>query len=281
MLRIQSDHVAIVVDSWMGGGVLSFTWHGIDIFRPFQGGKDMRNLGSFPLVPFCNRIAGGCLTHRGKSWMLPPAPLGIEPLHALHGLGWRSPWSTIESGEALIRLGLNHDGVLWPWPFSAEQRFEVTSTGLVYSMSATNHGSSPMPTGLGLHPYFPRDGAHFEFTPRAQWETGKDRLPIGRKELSGAPDWFNEEGFDHCFEGADAPLTITWPTHRLRILPSQTLPFVHVYTPAGEDFFCVEPVSHIPDAVNSPHDSAVTGLMTLAPGETMEIECRFEVEAIS
>lgn len=50
-----------------------------------------------------------------------------------------------------------------------------------------------------------------------------------------------------------------------------------IYTPQAHDFFCVEPVSHIPDAVNRREPPEMTGLTALPPGETMRLECRFEV----
>lgn len=264
----------------MGGGILSFTWRGIDIFRPSVGHGGPLGLASFPLVPFCNRIAAGCVPYRGKPWMLQPAPLGIEPVHALHGIGWRSPWSTIETGERFVRLGLKHDGALWPWAFSSEQRLQASPEGFAFSMSATNNDTSPMPTGLGLHPYFPRKDARIELGARAIWEMGQDRLPTNRRELSRTPNWFDKKGLDHCFECDALPFTIAWPTHRLFVRPSKNLAFTHVYTPSGEDFFCIEPVSHIPNAVNSTLHRSVTGHVMLEPGETMEIECCFLVEEL-
>lgn len=290
MLQIQSGDVDLAVDPWIGGGITSFKWRGLDIFRTFNGSRNPLDLACFPLIPFCNRIAQGRIVYGAKSWALPPAPVGTEPVHALHGIGWRSPWSTIETHDTLIRLGLNHDGALWPWAFSAQQQFELSPNGFTYRMSVTNNdtqdGGRAMPAGLGLHPFFPREGAHIEMEAQGWWETGEDRLPLHRRELSKAPRWFEgptkkAKGFDHCFERVGSALHIDWPTHRLRIRPSQNLPFAHVFTPKGEDFFCVEPVSHIPNAVHSAADRSVTGLVMLPPGETMEIECEFDVEELA
>lgn len=278
MLRIASDAVELTVDPWMGGSICAFTWRGIDIFRPFKGGSSRLDLASFPLVPFCNRIAFGNIVYRAKPWTLPPAPDEADPVHALHGIGWCSPWATIETRADLIRLGLRHDGALWPWPFLAEQRFEVSPQGLTHSLSITNQDTIAMPAGLGLHPYFPREGAVLELDTHAQWEVGKDRLPASRQELTKAPNWLDGEELDHCFESAAAPFSIGWPTHRLRISPSKNLAFTHVYAPKGADFFCAEPVSHIPNAVHSAHDRATTGLVMLGPGDTMDVQCSFEVE---
>ncbi|MEL7218992.1 MAG: hypothetical protein AAGK01_11250, partial [Pseudomonadota bacterium] len=62
---------------------------------------------------------------------------------------------------------------------------------------------------------------------------------------------------------------------------SKDLAFTHVYSPPGEEFFCVEPVSHIPDAVNSALSNDETGLRILKPGEEFEVSCTYSVEELS
>jgi aldose 1-epimerase len=47
----------------------------------------------------------------------------------------------------------------------------------------------------------------------------------------------------------------------------------------GRDFFAVEPVSHVNNAVNRP-DIADHGLRVLGPGERMTATVRFGVEAL-
>ena len=49
-----------------------------------------------------------------------------------------------------------------------------------------------------------------------------------------------------------------------------------LFTPAGEDFLCVEPVSHGTDAFNlAAAGAADTGIRVLAPGETFEAQVNF------
>jgi aldose 1-epimerase len=49
-----------------------------------------------------------------------------------------------------------------------------------------------------------------------------------------------------------------------------------VYSPAGEDFFCVEPVSHCTDAFNlAAQGRADTGMLTLHPGASLSAAMRF------
>lgn len=264
-----------------GGSISQFSWQGNDIFRPYSSGDLPTDLSSFPLVPFCNRIAGGRMQIGGVEYTLPAGPKEVDAQNAIHGLGWISAWSSRQLDARSIRLSLSHDGNKWPWAFVADQAITLNENGYTHRLSLQNTDTTPMPAGLGLHPYFPRNGAQLRTGAKGYWDAGAGLLPKQHVPLDSEPDWFGGEFFDHCFTGADDCLQIDWPTHRLRIHTSSNLPFTHVYVPRGEDFFCVEPVSHIPDAVNSPIGAAETGLTILEPGETMEMECRFVLEAIA
>ncbi|WP_209348221.1 aldose 1-epimerase [Pontixanthobacter sp. CEM42] len=275
MLRLASDDVELVLDPWKGGSITAFRWKGRDIFRPHAGGNHPIDLASFPLVPFCNRIAQGLVMYGDEARTVPMSRLGVDPEHAIHGLGWISPWAVSEQADRSATLGLTYQGVMWPWSFEVQQQFRLLDNGYVHTLIVTNTDTSPMPAGLGLHPYFPREDAALEVDVGGYWETGPDRLPSGHCGLAGAPDWFDGAGFDNCFTGRTGPIEIRWPAHTLTITPSPNLPFTHVYSPSGEGYFCVEPVSHIPNAVNSALAGEVTGLKLLEPGEAFEIDCVF------
>jgi aldose 1-epimerase len=71
-----------------------------------------------------------------------------------------------------------------------------------------------------------------------------------------------------------------WPENRLRLAIDSDPLFAHtvVYVPPERDFVCVEPVSHLANAVNlAPVGVADTGLRILAPGETFSGSIRFRV----
>jgi aldose 1-epimerase len=53
----------------------------------------------------------------------------------------------------------------------------------------------------------------------------------------------------------------------VRMTAAPDFGFLHLYTPPGEVYFCAEPVSAIPNAVNQ-NDPAAVGLRALAPGES-------------
>ena len=70
----------------------------------------------------------------------------------------------------------------------------------------------------------------------------------------------------------------------LRLVPEklgEPLRWLHVYSPPGEPFLCVEPVSHMPDALNRVEPRAVTGLRELAPGEMLSAHVTLSVSDTS
>ena len=91
--------------------------------------------------------------------------------HAIHGVGWQRVWTVAAVGSTRATLTLRHDAVgeqarSWPFAFAAEQRFTLTPDALLVELAVRNLHPSPAPAGLGLHPYFPRDGAPMlRFTP--------------------------------------------------------------------------------------------------------------------
>jgi aldose 1-epimerase len=77
---------------------------------------------------------------------------------------------------------------------------------------------------------------------------------------------------DNCFAGWDGEAHAVWASDAPALRIEAEAPFRHliVYTPPGQDFFCVEPVSHMNDPINRMDSTADNGLRILAPGETLQ-----------
>ena len=60
---------------------------------------------------------------------------------------------------------------------------------------------------------------------------------------------------------------------------TSTLPYLVDYTPKDKDYFCVEPVSHVSNAIRM-DEPAAHGLRPLAPGETFEASMTLAVTAL-
>jgi aldose 1-epimerase len=271
LLDLQAGEYRLVIQPDQGGAVARFDWRDEPLFRPCRG-SSIFDLGCFPLVPFSNRIAFGQFPDGDRIISLKPNFPGRDHPHALHGFGWLAAWEVAEQSAQRVLLRHRYSAGDWPWDYIAEQCFNLSEDGLVHRLSLLNQSQRPMPAGLGFHPYFPHSadtqylGLHC-----AEWQTSSDGLPLLLAKSSRPVDWWHGAPIgtrvvDTVYEGRDGELGILWPDRdiALSIKPSANLPCTVVYTPEGEDYFCVEPVSHATDAVNR------SGAMPyLDPGQTM------------
>jgi len=88
--------------------------------------------------------------------------------------------------------------------------------------------------------------------------------PIPREWSHDAGRAVDEAPLDHCFTGWDG-------TARAGVLTMTADPVfgnLQVFTPPGTNFFCVEPVSHVPDAINR-DPGAAQAMAVLDPGQTL------------
>lgn len=277
MIRLQDWMLELVPA--VGGSLGSCRYRGADILCPERksaDGQDPRNLSAFPMVPFIGRITGGCFGFDGRHVQL-AANMPPEP-HAIHGRGWQSTWQIGTTDEASVHLHHHHDGQTdWPWAYKAIQTFSVDGDTLSWSMSLTNQANGPMPAGLGWHPYFPRKGAIITADVTRVWQAPEPGMIANSpRPLTPATDLSKARpvcglALDHCFSAGTGGVKLAWPDKglALQLRSSSNLGHLTVYVPDGEPYFCVEPVSHAPDAINSTLAPELTGFKTLAQGETM------------
>ena len=83
--------------------------------------------------------------------------------------------------------------------------------------------------------------------------------------------------FDNVFEGWKGPARIRDEKFSLQL--RSTLPYLVVYTPQHKDYFCVEPVSHVGNAIHMAAPAA-HGLRTLQPGESFEASMTLDVTVL-
>jgi len=275
---LQNDTIELRLIPANGGGVASFCWRGHDIFHTRPDAKGPLALGCFALSPFSGRIAKGRFGGKHGDVSLPRNhPSDPDHLHALHGFDWLAPFEVLEASATHAALYRLHTPDEWPWAYESRQLLTLHKSGYVHEVSIRNKASSPMPAGIGLHPYFPRASARLQLDVDGQWETTQEQIPLNWRPLAHSPDWLGAKAFDHCFTGRRGSIVIDWLTHKVTIEPDAALNFAVVFTPPGEGYFCVEPASHMPDAVNRPEPPEVTGLRWLAPGEIWKTRTTFMV----
>jgi len=281
MLREGELQVALAPD--LGGAVLSFTCAGQDVLRPTPGGvTDVLQTACFPLVPYANRIAEGRFRFGGRTATLARNMAGQA--HPLHGDGWRGAWAVEASGADFATLMFEPARPEWPWRYRARQAFRLTAQGLTVELEVTNLDDAPGPFGLGFHPYFPNAGeAQLTAETTGVWMPDAQLLPS--RHVAGQPlaDWRagaavrSDRLIDHCHTGWDGVTRIDLGPGRpsLRLTASTDLSWLHIYAPPEEDFFCVEPVSHAPNAVNMA-DPPAQGVHVLRPDETLRAWMRLD-----
>jgi len=285
LITLRSGPASLVLAPARGGAVVRY-WSEtpastVDWLRPASPDAlrkgDPFAMAAFPLVPYSNRIRGGRFHHEGRAIAL---PLNHPPeRHSLHGHGWQSAWEVRSVTSAIAALEYRHLPDAWPWTYRAHQRFVLGPDVLTITLSLTNESEASMPAGLGWHPYFPR-------IPRTcvtamvdgMWLTDAGTMPVELVTAAQAPPLSagiqpDAVALDTCFTGWNRHATVAWPERRRRLDITATPPlgFLVVYTPPARDFFCLEPVSHVIDALNlAANGVRGTGTVALDPGRSLE-----------
>ncbi len=238
-----------------------------------------RQSGSYPLVPFSNRIGQATLQWNGTSHPLVKNN-GDEP-HAIHGVGWQRPWAVLEADDRFALLSYEHKpDASWPFAFDTSQAFRLTANELEVTLSITNQSTSPTPVGLGWHPYFmKRAHSHIAFEATGRWEMDAQKLPTHRAATRGLDVDCAALDVDHCFDGWNGVVHLRDELLHTRL--SSKLSRMVVFTNATRDFVAIEPVSHINNAINLMERKVATaealGVCVLQPGESMSTDMTIQV----
>ncbi len=281
---LQSGDLRLSLAPDLGGSILSFSKGAADILRPApEGAADALATACFPLVPYANRIAHGGFVFGGRTARLERNMAGQA--HPLHGDGWRGAWrvEAREGTSAILAFDPKHSG--WPWAYAARQTARLTPSGLALELEVTNLDAAPGPFGIGFHPYFPQSSqARLTASVDGVWLVDDELLPT-RWTAAPLVDWSagaavrGDELIDHCHTNWSGEARIDYGAGRpgLRLSASPELAHLHVYAPPGEDFFCVEPVSHPPNALNRA-DPQAEGVRVLQPGESLRGWVRLDID---
>ncbi|MBH1998660.1 MAG: aldose 1-epimerase [Sphingomonadaceae bacterium] len=247
----------------VGGSLAWLAYDGADLLRRApQGSVDPLAMASFPLVPYANRIADGRFDFDGQCYQL-PRNFGDHP-HTIHGNGWQRGWSVAEQSKDEARLALDHRAdAHWPWDYRAEQLVTLTPDAIIMTLMLTNNGDRPMPAGLGFHPYFVADDhTGMQFATTMMWQATPDMLPERQVPADAMGDWARggavrgKSLIDNVYGGWDGVATVTRGDGLRLKLSAQGADWLHVFRPPDSADFCLEPVSHMPDAIN--RDGAMT-----------------------
>lgn len=270
-----------LIPEW-GGRVAVLQAKGLDIVTPISAEAfepvAWPKGGIYPLMPYSNRIRDSRLAHSGVTHALPSHP-AVHP-HTLHGVAQTLQWSVSNQSEHSITLTCDYDGIHWPWPVRFEQQFALRDDQLNIQIAVTNLGSSSMPAGLGLHPYFQRHPRmRVELGLGCIWEIDDAYLPTGvarsKPRSIVISDEVSEELAVYGSEW-DGELQVNYPEGRLTLLAQAPLSHFVAFAPVNAPYVCLEPVSHLADAFNSPPSQwPDQGTHVLEPGESLSASLKF------
>lgn len=236
--------------------------------------RDPNGMASYPLVPFCNRIRDGRFRFQERDVKLPLNR--SHERHALHGLAWDLPWTVQSQDTSTAKLRLDYPGGDWPWRFQATQHIQLFEDRLSITLQVQNCDNSPMPIGIGHHPYVPRQSdTRVTAETEAIWQTDAEIMPteIAKPALLTSLKegiYIEQIELDNNFVGWNGHARVDFGDSRSLILQAQTpFDFLVLYSPAEGDYFCIEPVSNCTDWLNlSDLPSSQIGGAVLAAGET-------------
>ena len=262
------------------GGCIAGLWHGdLPVLRSVEPSALTASRASacYPLLPYSNRLAYRKFRWKGHDYTTQPN-FGDNP-HSVHGVGWQRPWDIVSSSVLEVVLGYQHAGDAdWPFAFEARQYFTLTPQSMSVQMVFTNRAEVAQPVGLGWHPYFPkraRSRLHIELSDR--WDSDATQLPTRKVAQPGIDSDVSHLAYDNCFDGWKGPARIRDEKFSLQL--SSSLDRLVVFTPQDKDYFCVEPVSHVSNAIHMA-DPAAHGLRSLAPGETFEASMKLDIAVV-
>jgi aldose 1-epimerase len=275
-IELRAGELRLGLRPDLGGCLAGLWWGDLPVLMSVEPASltASRPSASYPLVPYSNRL--GYCRFRWHGTDHSTRPNFDNNPHSVHGVGWQRPWTVVAESATHATLALDHPGDAdWPFAFRAEQRFELSPDALTMHLAITNTDARPAPVGLGWHPYFPkrsRSRLHAELSDR--WESDPaTQLPTRRVPQPGIDGDIAHLDFDHCFEGWRGAARIR--DEKLSLKLSSSLPYLVVYTPQTKPYFCVEPVSHVSNAVHMA-DPLAHGLRELASGERFEAWMKLE-----
>ncbi len=292
---IESGPLTLELWPSIGGCVAAFSWQHagrcIELMRRATPRglpeRDGRELASFPLFPFSNRVKDGRFSFQGRDVEL---LRNTPPDHPIHGHVWQRPSTLVAKTANAAELVCRYPGGDWPWAYTARQTFSLSSAALTVELELKNDGASPMPCGFGMHPYYERtEGVRLQARAPVRWVGNQYLLPewseptpeawnfTAPRELSPLAE------MDGCFGEFGGSARLEWP-EKATALDIEADPIFGVlicYVPKGRDFFCLETVSNVNDAFNlASRGVHGNGTIVLAPGESARGSIRYRPSAL-
>lgn len=243
---------------------------------------NVSKMASFTLAPYSNRLLNARFNFNGREYQLQPnTPEG----HVQHGDVRRRPWQLTSTSATSATLSFDSRQFAdfnFPFPITAQIQYMLEGATFRTHFQMQNVGAEAMPAGFGFHPYFPRvlhvtDEA-VEIQARAA-SIYPALIPTSAAVPVPPEIDFPELRplgnivMNDCRAGWDGRAFIRWPRAGVTLTLEATEPLRHLvlYSPEGEDFFAIEPVSNATNGFNLLASGVPGhGVVVLKPGEVMQ-----------
>jgi aldose 1-epimerase len=247
---------------------------------------------SAKLSPFVCRVKNGHYKFADSAYHLSKYFLKTS---AIHGLVFDAPFSVVDQtsndNEACVKLQYvyDNDNEGYPFHYRCEVEYRLSANNsLTVSTTITNIDEQLMPVADGWHPYFTLgdkvDDYQVEFQSKEMLEFDKDLIPTGKtvpyQEFSSLKN-FGNTVFDNCFTLNFAecqPMAVVRNPKRnvqVEIYPTNSYPYLQIYTPENRRSIAIENLSGAPDAFNNG-----IGLKVLEPNEASTFTTKFVIHPL-
>jgi aldose 1-epimerase len=267
-------------------------WHSIMRPTPTEllAGDSSSPFSSYTLAPWSNRIPGGRFHFAGHDFGL-RINLAKEGV-TIHGDVKDRPWKVVNRGSSLECSfdSRDFDDVNFPFPFVVRVEHILEDQKYITKMHLENVGDTPMPAGMGIHPYFVREllGAsapQLQFQASGVYLTDKTNVPVKAAEAIPPKLDFSEstaitdQVIDHVYGGWDGQVTLAWVSHRMIMRASSVFSHFVLFTGAPDRTIALEPVTHSTNAFNlAVSGTAGIGHQVLEPGQVLEGDIEISLE---
>lgn len=225
------------------------------------------------MVPYSNRIENGTFSFQGRTQHI--RKNRSDFIFPIHGNSWQKSWKIDREDKTRCDLSLSYSPEAggWPWAFEAQQSITIEGAKLTFRLSIKNTDNEPFPVGLGLHPSFSNaKTAQAKFKTGGMWACDARCIPVRKTALTRETDFslgkkIIGNQLDNCFESWTGFAEIKWPKFEGAIHMQASAEFSElvVYIDPKNDYFCLEPVTHVNNAINM---DDVKQMDILALGET-------------
>ena len=288
----------------------------VDLLEPPRLDAQNPSAAGGLLIPFANRLRGTAIEEGAAievailgrrvriptNWGNPDA----ERL-AIHGFIFASPFESVTTESDNVRAELNAGNFEGRWLSSTKisTHMALRQRTFALTVTATNVGEDPLPTGIGWHPNFRYPSGRREQVilgipsgKRTLVNSYQDCFPTGELvPIAGTDyDFSQSEGsplgtrfLDDCFtslrrdkQGA-ATSVLTDPAARFRLLVKSISPeisAVQVYAPKDRPFVAIEPQFNLADPFSSVWRNQHTGMVVLAPGQSVNYQVELELQEL-